>query len=157
MSRLTFSTPFMLGFDNLDRMIDQIAKTGSEGFPPYNVEQISESMLRITLAVAGYAEENLDISVEDNQLVVTGHRAEEENRQYLYKGIATRSFKKAFVLAHGMEVDRAFMENGLLCIDLLRPENTELIKKIKIETRPVKEVCFNKKESKHGKTKSDRM
>ena len=153
MSRLTFNTPFMLGFDNLDRMIDQIAKTGSEGFPPYNVEQISESMLRITLAVAGYAEENLDISVEDNQLVVSGHRDEKEDHQYLYKGIATRSFKKTFVLAHGMEVHHAFMENGLLCIDLLRPENTELIKKIKIETRPVKEVCFNKKGNKTCKNK----
>lgn len=155
MSRLTFSTPFMLGFDNLDRMIDQIAKAGSEGFPPYNVEQLSDSMLRITLAVAGYAEENMDISVEDNQLIVCGHRDEEENRQYLYKGIATRSFKKAFVLAHGMEVSRAFMENGLLCIDLIRPENTELVKKIKIETRPSKELCLNRKETKHGKTKSN--
>ena len=147
----------MLGFDNLDRMIDQIAKTGSEGFPPYNVEQISESMLRITLAVAGYAEEDLDISVEDNQLVVSGHRAEEENRQYLYKGIATRSFRKTFVLAHGMKVDRAFMENGLLCVDLIRPENTALVEKIKIETGTGKKLCFDKKETKHGKTKSDRM
>ncbi|MBQ4084286.1 MAG: Hsp20 family protein [Alphaproteobacteria bacterium] len=133
MSRFPLNTPFMLGFDNLERLIEQMTKTGSEGFPPYNVIQTDETHLRISLAVAGYGEEELDVAIEDNQLVIRGHREEDEGVFYLYKGIAGRSFQKSFVLAQGIEVIRAFCEKGLLHIDLEKQEPEKKITKIKIE------------------------
>ena len=101
MSRLAFNTPFMLGFENLERMMDQLAKAGSEGFPPYNIEQLSDTQLRISLAVAGYDEQDLDVSVEDDQLIIRGRTSNQEGeRHFLYRGIAGRNFQKMFFLAH---------------------------------------------------------
>ena len=134
MSRLTFNTPFMLGFENLERMMDQLAKAGSEGFPPYNIEQLSETRLRISLAVAGYDEQDLDVTVEDDRLIIRGQTSlsEQEDRHFLYRGIAGRNFQKMFVLAHGMKVEGAFMDKGLLHIDLLRVEPVSSVTKIQI-------------------------
>ena len=142
MSRLTFNTPFMLGFENLERMMDQLAKAGSEGFPPYNIEQLSETQLRISLAVAGYDEQDLDVSVEDDQLIIRGRTSSQEaERHFLYRGIAGRNFQKMFVLAHGMKVQGAFMDKGLLHIDLYRLEPVSSVTKIKI-TPPSKNTAL---------------
>ena len=133
MSRLALNTPFMLGFENLERMMEELAKAGSEGFPPYNIEQLSDTQLRISLAVAGYDEQDLDVSVEDDRLIIRGRSASEEReRHFLYRGIAGRNFQKTFVLAHGMKVQGAFMDKGLLHIDLFRVEPVSTITKIKI-------------------------
>ena len=138
MSRLALNTPFMLGFENLERMMEELAKAGSEGFPPYNIEQLSDTQLRISLAVAGYDEQDLDVSVEDDRLIIRGRSASEEReRHFLYRGIAGRNFQKTFVLAHGMKVQGAFMDKGLLHIDLFRVEPVSSITKIKI-TPPAK-------------------
>ena len=140
MSRFSMNTPFMLGFDNLERLIDQITKTGSEGFPPYNIIQLDETHLRISLAVAGYEEEDLDVSVEENQLVIRGRQESEEKPYlYLYRGIAARSFQKSFVLAQGIEVQKAFCEKGLLHIDLEKHTPEVKVTKIKIESSTPKE------------------
>ena len=133
MSRLALNTPFMLGFENLERMMEDLAKAGSEGFPPYNIEQLSDTQLRISLAVAGYDEQDLDVSVEDDRLIIRGRSASDEReRHFLYRGIAGRNFQKTFVLAHGMKVQGAFMDKGLLHIDLFRIEPVSTITKIKI-------------------------
>ncbi len=138
MTRLALNTPFMLGFENLERMMDQLSKAGSEGFPPYNIEQLNETQLRISLAVAGYDEQDLDVSVEDDQLIIRGRTAaDERERHFLYRGIAGRNFQKMFVLAHGMKVQGAFMDKGLLHIDLYRVEPVSSVTKIKI-TPPAK-------------------
>lgn len=142
MSRLAFNTPFMLGFENLERMMDQLAKAGSEGFPPYNIEQLSDTQLRISLAVAGYDEQDLDVSVEDDRLVIRGRiSADETEHRFLYRGIAGRNFQKMFVLAHGMKVQGAFMDKGLLHIDLYRVEPASTVTKIKI-TPPSKNTAL---------------
>ncbi len=134
MARLTLNTPFMLGFENLERMMDQVTKSGAEGgFPPYNIEQIDPETLRITLAVAGYDENDLDVSVEDTQLIIRGRQnPENDSRQYLYRGIAGRNFQRSFVLAQGMKVKTAFMDKGLLHIDLEKPNPEQTVTKIKI-------------------------
>ncbi|MBO5997899.1 MAG: Hsp20 family protein [Alphaproteobacteria bacterium] len=133
MSRLALNTPFMLGFENLERMMEELAKAGSEGFPPYNIEQLSDTQLRISLAVAGYDEQDLDVSVEDDRLIIRGRSAlQEQERHFLYRGIAGRNFQKTFVLAHGMKVQGAFMDKGLLHIDLFRVEPVATVTKIKI-------------------------
>ena len=142
MSRLAFNTPFMLGFENLERMMDQLAKAGSEGFPPYNIEQLSDTQLRISLAVAGYDEQDLDVSVEDDRLVIRGRiSADETEHRFLYRGIAGRNFQKMFVLAHGMKVQGAFMDKGLLHIDLYRVEPASTVTKIRI-TPPSKNTAL---------------
>ena len=114
MARLTFNTPFMLGFENLERMMDQVTKTGAEGgFPPYNIEQMDSDTLRISLAVAGYDEKDLDVSVEDTQLIIRGRQSsDQEEHHYLYRGIAGRNFQRSFVLAQGMKVKSAFFGGG---------------------------------------------
>ncbi|ETX13590.1 Heat shock protein Hsp20 [Roseivivax halodurans JCM 10272] len=126
MTKLTLgSHPHMLGFEQLERLLERTAKTGNEGYPPYNIEQTSENSYRITLAVAGFCEDDLSITVEDRQLVIRGRQAEdEEQRVFLHRGIAARQFQRSFVLADGVEVDEAQMENGLLHVDLRlsRPE-----------------------------------
>lgn len=127
-----FNSPLVLGFDHFESMIDQLTKAGSDGYPPYNIEQISERELRITLAVAGFEEEELQISLEQNQLLVHGRQHEDESRIYLHRGIAARQFQKRFVLAEGMEVLGAELDNGLLHIDLARPELTNIVQKINI-------------------------
>ena len=147
MTRVQFNNPFMLGFDNLERMMEQLAKAGSEGFPPYNIEQLTENRLRISLAVAGYDEKDLEVSVEDNQLVIRGHQSSEaEQHQYLYRGIAGRNFQRTFMLAHGMRVSGATMDKGLLHIDLEKPEPKTKVTKIQINAFKKKEIEFKTKE-----------
>lgn len=122
MSRLSlFNSPFLLGFDQFERTLDRIAKTSSDGFPPYNIEQSAENRLRITLAVAGFSMDDLAVQVENNQLLVRGKQAEDTDKVYLHRGIAGRQFQRTFVLADGIEVVGAELDNGLLHIDLERP------------------------------------
>lgn len=128
-----FSHPLLLGFDRIERMIDQVAKASSDGYPPYNIEQTGESSLRITLAVAGFRDEDLSITLEDNQLVVRGRQQDDEKgRIFLHRGIAARQFQRGFVLAEGIEVDGAELNNGLLHIDLRRPKPETTTRQIQI-------------------------
>jgi len=132
MSRVPlFNSPLLLGFDQLERTLDRLAKN-AEGYPPYNIERIGENGLRITLAVAGFTREQLDISVEESQLVIRGRQQDDKTRQYLHRGIAARQFQRTFVLADGMEVMGADLKNGLLSIDLARPEPEKIVKTIAI-------------------------
>jgi HSP20 family molecular chaperone IbpA len=118
-----FNSPLMLGFDHLERLVDSVAKSSADGYPPYNIEQLSENSIRISLAVAGFARRDLDVQLEDNQLLIRGRQPDEqEDRVFLHKGIAGRQFQRRFVLAEGLEVTAANMENGLLHIDLVRPQ-----------------------------------
>ena len=122
MSRLSlFNSPLFLGFDQVEAAFDRISKHAADGYPPYNVEQLSEHQLRITLAVAGFAAEDLQAQVEDNQLVIRGRQSDDSERVYLHRGIAARQFQRSFVLAEGIEVTGASLQNGLLSIDLERP------------------------------------
>lgn len=134
MSRLSvFNSPFLLGFDHIERVLDSVAKTAGDGYPPYNIEQVGDDTLRISLAVAGFREEDLSITIEDNQLVVRGKQADEPgDRVFLHRGIAARQFQRKFVLAEGMDVAAARLENGLLMIDLLRPEPVKTVRRIEI-------------------------
>ena len=135
MSKLPLGThPFLLGFDQLERLVERTAKTGNEGYPPYNIEQTSENSYRITLAVAGFAEGDLTITVENRQLVILGRQGEERgDRVYLHRGIAARQFQRTFVLADGVDVGAAIMEHGLLHIDLKRALPETVIQKIEIK------------------------
>lgn len=135
MSKLTLGThPFLLGFDQLERLVERTAKTGNEGYPPYNIEQTSENSYRITLAVAGFGDRDLSITVEDSQLVILGRQADETaDRVYLHRGIAARQFQRTFLLADGVEVGEAIMEHGLLHVDLKRALPETVIQKIKIK------------------------
>ncbi|MEQ8814449.1 MAG: Hsp20 family protein [Thalassobaculum sp.] len=122
MSRMSlFNSPLLLGFDHFERALDRVQKAQADGYPPYNIEQTSENGLRITLAVAGFSMADLSVQIEDNQLVVRGRQAEEEDRIYLHRGIAARQFLRTFVLAEGIKVEGAELDNGLLHIDLVRP------------------------------------
>lgn len=138
MSRLSvMSNPFLLGFEEIERLIDRTGKGGSEGYPPYNIERISaedgeREQLRITIALAGFARDQLEILVEDNQLIVRGRQLDDKSRTYLYRGIATRQFTRTFVLADGIEVKSAELSNGLLIIDLVRHELDKLVRRIEI-------------------------
>jgi HSP20 family molecular chaperone IbpA len=133
MSRLTlFNSPLLLGFDHFERTLDRVAKAGAEGYPPYNIEQLSETRLRITLAVAGFSLDDLDIQVEDNQLTVRGKQIDDPARVYLHRGIAARQFQRSFVLAEGIEVAGATLDNGLLAIDLERPKIEPKVRKVPI-------------------------
>lgn len=138
MSRMTpFSSPLLLGFDSIEKTLERIAKNG-DGYPPYNIERLSSAegeKLRITLAVAGFSDGDLDVSLEENQLVIRGRQAEEQDRDYLHRGIAARQFSRVFVLADGMRVTGADLKNGLLSIDLDRPEPERLIRKINISVK----------------------
>lgn len=128
MTKLSFAAhPFLLGFDQLERLVERTAKTGGDGYPPYNIEQSAPDSFRITLAVAGFAEADLAIALEDRQLVIRGRQGEDDTgRVFLHRGIAARAFQRSFVLAEGVEVAAAVLENGLLHIDLRRsvPEPT---------------------------------
>lgn len=137
MSRLTFAQhPFLLGFEQLDRLVERTQKAGSDGYPPYNIEQQGETAYRITLAVAGFAEDDITITVEDSQLVIRGRQAaEDEDRIFLHRGIAARQFQRSFVLADGVEVAGADLAHGLLHVDLVRAEPETVIRKIKIGAR----------------------
>jgi len=134
MSRLSlFNSPLLLGFDQFERTLDRISKAGSEGYPPYNIEQISEHGLRITLAVAGFALDDLEIQIEDNQLTIRGKQTEDESRVFLHRGIAARQFQRSFVLAEGIEVMGASLDNGLLSIDLRRPKVEPQVRTVPIK------------------------
>ncbi len=135
MSRMSvFNSPFLLGFEQFERTIDRISKLSTETYPPYNIEQISSNLLRITVAVAGFEKADLEINLEGNQLQIKGFKKEEnDERIFLHRGIATRQFQRNFVLAEGIEVEGASMENGLLSVDLSQPINTEESKKIEIK------------------------
>ena len=135
-----FNSPLLLGFDHFERMLDRASKASAEGYPPYNIEQIGENGLRITLAVAGFSMADLNVAVEDNQLVVRGQLKDggedggEDGRVYLHRGIASRQFQRSFVLAEGIEVLGASMDNGLLSIDLERLQPEPEVRTIKIES-----------------------
>jgi len=125
-----------LGFDHLEQMLERASKTSSDGYPPYNIEQISPVGLRITLAVAGFIMDDLQLTQEDNQLVIRGRQTDDsQGRVFLHRGIAARQFQRAFVLAEGIDVKGAWLDNGLLHIDLARPMPEPKVKTIPI-TRP---------------------
>ena len=133
MSRLSlFNSPLLLGFDHFERALDRVSKASAEGYPPYNVEQVTEDGLRITLAVAGFAAEELSIQIEDNQLVIRGKQADQPDRVYLHRGIAARQFQRSFVLADRVEVNAASLERGLLQIDLVRRRPEASVQTIRI-------------------------
>src|SRR5712692_4425896 len=133
MTRLSlFNSPLLLGFDHLERALDRVNKVAADGYPPYNVEQTGEQTLRITLAVAGFGMADLGIRIEDNQLVVRGKQADDKERLYLHRGIAARQFQRSFVLAEGIEVAGAWLDNGLLHIDLVRPSLESRVRTIEI-------------------------
>lgn len=139
MSRVSFtSQPFLLGFERLDKLVERTLKSGSDNYPPFNIEQRGEDSYRITLAVAGFSEDDLSITVEEQQLVIRGRRenGEDGDRVYLHRGIAARPFKRSFVLADHVEVAGATLENGLLHIDLVRREPEPEVRTIRI--RPAK-------------------
>ena len=143
MSRMSqLNSPLLLGFDDVERLLDRLAKSPGDSYPPYNIERISRKssdgasnagdVLRITLAVAGFTRGQLEITVEDSQLTIRGKQEDDKSRTYLHRGIAARQFQRTFVLADGIEVRTASLDNGLLAIDLVRPEPERLIRKIEI-------------------------
>ncbi len=134
-----FESPFLLGFEQFERTLNRIAKSAGDGYPPYNIEQLGDNGIRITIAVAGFTKDDLDVAVEENQLVIRGkHRGEhdDQNRVFLHRGIAARQFQRAFVLADGIEVVGAGLDNGLLSIDLERPTAEQVSRKIEIKAPP---------------------
>jgi HSP20 family molecular chaperone IbpA len=141
MSRVpSLSSPFLLGFDDIERALDRVAKAASDGYPPYNIERLPRDenrpeRLRITLAVAGFVRDELDITLEESQLVIRGRQQDDKTRQFLHRGIAARQFQRAFLLADGMEVLGAELQNGLLSVDLARPEPERIIRRIDILAR----------------------
>jgi HSP20 family molecular chaperone IbpA len=138
MSRVpSLSSPFLIGFDQIERALDRVAK-GADGYPPYNIERLAPDQdnperLRITLAVAGFTLDQLEVTVEENELVIRGRQQEDKARQYLHRGIAARQFQRVFVLADGMQVQGADLKSGLLSIDLARPEPARAVRTIRIE------------------------
>jgi HSP20 family molecular chaperone IbpA len=138
MSRVpSLSSPFLLGFDEIERALDRVAKA-ADGYPPYNIERLARDAefperLRITLAVAGFTSDQLDVTVEESQLVIRGRQQDDKARQYLHRGIAARQFQRTFVLADGMDVLSADLKNGLLSIDLARPEPERVVRSIAIK------------------------
>lgn len=129
-----FSSPFLLGFEPFERALDRIAKSASDGYPPYNVESLAENRLRITIAVAGFAPEDLAVEQEGSTLVVRGKQGEQSERVYLHRGIAARQFQRSFVLAEGIEVTAATLDNGLLHVDLERPLVEPQVRSIAIKS-----------------------
>ena len=132
-----FGHPFLLGFDEIEQALDRVAKAGGDGYPPYNIERLARTpddpeRLRITLAVAGFTRDQLEVTLEESQLVVRGRQIDDKTRHFLHRGIAARQFQRAFLLAEGMEVMGADLANGLLSIDLVRPEPDRIVRKIVI-------------------------
>jgi HSP20 family molecular chaperone IbpA len=140
MSRVpSLSSPFLIGFDEIERALDRAAKA-ADGYPPYNIERVGRDeahpeRLRITLAVAGFTRDQLDVTVEESQLVIRGRQQDDKSRHYLHRGIAARQFQRTFVLADGMDVLGADLEHGLLTIDLARPEPERMVRKVVINER----------------------
>jgi len=141
MTRVTaFSSPLLLGFDEVERALDRLAKTTGDGYPPYNIERLPKTaehgeIIRIVLAVAGFAREELEVVIEENELTVRGRQAEEEARTYLHRGIAARQFQRTFVLAEGIEVLGASLKDGLLSVDLVKPLAERVARRIEIDGR----------------------
>jgi HSP20 family molecular chaperone IbpA len=141
MVRVTaLSSPFLLGFDEIERVLDKVSKTTSDGYPPYNIERIAASgadpeRLRISLAVAGFSQDQIEVTVEENQLTIRGRQQEDRTRDYLHRGIAARQFQRSFLLAEGLQVMSADLRQGLLSIDLVRPQPERIVKKIRISAR----------------------
>jgi HSP20 family molecular chaperone IbpA len=140
MVRVTaLSSPFLLGFDGIERALDKVSKA-AEGYPPYNIERIAASSgdpekLRITLAVAGFQKDEIEVTVEENQLMIRGRQQEDKTREFLHRGIAARQFQRSFLLAEGMQVLSADLAQGLLSIDLVRPQPERIVKTIRISAR----------------------
>jgi len=134
-----FNSPFLVGFDDIERVFERVAKSAGEGYPPYNIEkrlgEDKSEHLVITLAVAGFTREELDARIEDTQLIVSGEKKETDKTDYLHRGIATRQFSRAFILADGVEVQGAELKNGLLNIELVRPQPQKMVKKIPITNK----------------------
>ncbi|UCH74247.1 MAG: Hsp20 family protein [Rhodospirillales bacterium] len=138
MTRLSlFNNPLLLGFDHFERVLDRVSKMPAEGYPPYNIEQTGEDRLRITLAVAGFTENDLSIQIEGNQLVIRGKQQEDDDpeRVFIHRGIATRQFQRSFVLADGIDVEGAALDNGLLSVDLVRPLDEARVRTVEIRSR----------------------
>lgn len=139
MTRLSlFSSPYLLGFDEFERLLERTAKAAGDGYPPYNIERFpcregEPERLRITLALAGFCREELEIVIEDNQLIIKGRQKEDDQRSYLHRGIAARHFQRTFLLADGMEVTAATLDSGLLQIDLERQEPERIVRRIEIK------------------------
>ena len=127
-----FNHPLLLGFEIFEQRLEQLSKTQTEGYPPYNIEQIDPGHLRITVAVAGFSEDDLSIQLEESQLLIRGKRTDEAERAYLHRGSAARQFQRSFILADRIEVEAATLDNGLLHIDLVRPEPESLVRTIPI-------------------------
>src|SRR5712672_3250830 len=138
MVRVTaLTSPLLLGFDDLERALDKVSKAGTDGYPPYNIERMAANgdapeKLRITLAVAGFSQDQIEVTVEENQLTIRGRQQEDKTREYLHRGIAARQFQRVFVLADGIEVKGADLRNGLLSIDLARPEPERVVRSVAI-------------------------
>ncbi len=130
-----FNSPLLLGFEQFEQALDRISKTASDGYPPYNVEQVDEHRLRITLAVAGFVADDLEVQIQDSQLVICGKQRDDSDTVYLHRGIAARQFQRSFVLAEGIEVAGAALDNGLLHIELARPVSEPDVRTIRIDTR----------------------
>ena len=145
MPRMTlFDSPLFLGFENMERTLDRVVKTGAEGYPPYNIEQLNDERLRITLAVAGFSEEDLSVQREGNQLVISGkNQSDDSGRIFLHRGIAARQFHRSFLLAEGIEIEGACMDNGLLNIDVYRPLPEPEVQTIKITSGKPSGSVFN--------------
>jgi HSP20 family molecular chaperone IbpA len=141
MVRVTaLTSPLLLGFDDLERALDKVSKTGSDGYPPYIIERIAAEggepeRLRITLAVAGFSLDQIEVTVEENELTIRGRQQEDKTREYLHRGIAARQFQRSFLLADGMQVLNADLAQGLLAIDLVRPQPERVVRKIRISAR----------------------
>ena len=136
-----FGHPFLVGFDGIEQMLERLAKSSGDGYPPYNIERVPRTeqapeRLRITLAVAGFSKDQLDVTLEENQLLVRGRQTEDKARDYVHRGIAARQFQRTFLLAEGMEVLGADLSDGLLAIDLARPEPERIVRKIDIAAKP---------------------
>jgi HSP20 family molecular chaperone IbpA len=135
MPRLSlFNSPFLLGFDDLERALDRVSKSSSDGYPPYNIERVGENDIRITLAVAGFARDQLSVSIEDTQLVIRGRQIDDPDREFLHRGIAARQFQRSFVLAEGIEIVGAELDNGLLHVNVKRPVVETQTRTIEIKT-----------------------
>lgn len=129
-----FNSPFLLGFEHLDRLLERTAKAAGDGYPPYNIEQSADDSLRITLAVAGFAPDELNVTVEDRQLVIKGKQIDGADRTFLHRGIAARQFQRCFVLAEGIEVTGAELRNGLLTVEMMRPKAEPVVRTVEIKT-----------------------
>ena len=135
MARISpFSSPLLLGFDRLEEVVDRLTRSSTEGYPPYNVMHVADDRLRISLAVAGFAEDDLEVTVERNELHIKGRQAEDDSAVYLYRGIAARQFHRTFLLADGIEVIGARLDAGLLHIDLTRPTAPEIVRTVAIRS-----------------------